>query len=244
MNRTFIDIHSHVLHNVDDGCVDIEQSVFILQKMASLGVTDLFLTPHYCKRRDYVASVDRVKQHFDELCKRAIEEKIDIKLHLGTEMEYSNDCARYIKEGRVNTLSKSRYILVEFPPYVKADTVVRAVMEIRSIGFVPIIAHVERYKSIMRAPEFLHRLKDSGAYIQVNIRSVCDFNFSVRRFLKYALKNGLIDFLAGDVHSFPIEESEMSKCEKFILRYAGEEYLKALLSENAKNTILNQDGRI
>ena len=47
-----IDIHSHICYGIDDGSKSIEESIELLKKLSSEGVTDLFLTPHYMMLKD------------------------------------------------------------------------------------------------------------------------------------------------------------------------------------------------
>jgi len=240
LNVQIIDIHSHILPQVDDGCRDISQSVSVLKAMESIGVTDVFLTPHYCKRRGHVATPDAVKEAYELLCLKAKEEEIAINLRLGTEMEYSQDGARYIREGRINTLNGTKYLLVEFPPYISPDTLLLWSREIISMGLVPVVAHIERYKEVIRDEQCVVSLKQMGALIQVNIRSCCSHGFGIHRFLKWLISNRYADFLGGDVHLYPIEPKEINKCKKLVVRYSDEDYLRKLLSENAKKYLLRQ----
>ncbi len=236
----FIDIHSHVLPGVDDGCEDLEQSLAVLKEMEARGVTDLFLTPHYCKRRNHVATSQEVKDAYDLLCSKAAQEGINLCLHQGTEMEYSQDGARYIHEGRINTLGGTKYILVEFPPYIEAETFVYRIREILAIGLVPVVAHIERYIDVVKNPECVVAIKNMGALIQVNIRSITYHSFKIRRFLKKIFSMRYADFLAGDVHLCPIEKKEMEKCRKFVVKHSDEEYFEALTYGNAKKFLLRQ----
>lgn len=237
MHGGFADIHSHILPGVDDGAADKSQAIFALKQMEKLGVTDLIFTPHYCKRRGYempLGEIAGVYDSFTDACRR---EGININFYLGTEMEYSTDAIRYIKEGRVNTLASSDYILVEFPPYVKASTILKASKEILQLGLIPVIAHIERYDSLRRDFKTVYALKEVGAKLQINIRAVCLKSFKIRRFIKRIISGRLADFLAGDVHACPIEEKEYTKCCKFIIKHSSEQYLTQLLCENAKNII-------
>jgi len=236
--KTFIDIHSHILPGVDDGSKTYEHSIGILKQMEECSVTDVFLTPHYCKRRKYITPVGKIKSVYRDFSQKIREAGININLHLGTEMEFSQDGARYIKEGRVLKLGNSNCVLVEFPPYVDFTTVFRAVVEICSLGIVPIIAHVERYPKIIKDAEAVSKLKEAGAYLQLNVRSLCYISLGMRKHLKRLIVNRNIDFLGGDVHINALEKKEIEKCSKFILKYANEDYLNALMYENAKKILL------
>ena len=240
MKRQFVDIHSHILPGVDDGCSDGQQSIDILKEMEAIGVTDVILTPHYCKRRQYVADLEYISKVYEDLKVRATRENISVGLHLGTEMEYSQDGARYIREKRVNTLCNTKYILVEFPPYISTDVLLLGVREIISMGLVPVIAHVERYPKVVSNPECVEVLKDIGALIQVNIRSMTVPGFKIRRFMKWIVSKRYVDFLGGDVHNDYIEQKEMDRCSRFIIKYSDEQYLDKILSGNAKKYLLRQ----
>lgn len=233
----FTDIHSHVLHGVDDGSAEESIAIATLKQMSQLGVERLILTPHYCKRRGYETSVEDIKTAYYSLCSACEREGIDISLYLGTEMEYSTDTVRYIREGRVLTLAGTKYILTEFAPYASSDTVLKGCKEIMQLGLIPIVAHIERYDSVIGNLEALHTLKEMGVKIQVNIRSVCAAGFKLRRFLKHVFSNEIADFIAGDVHSCPIDKRELEKCMKFVVKHSSTRYLKKLMSENANNLI-------
>lgn len=234
-----IDIHSHILHGVDDGSPELENAVSALKKMQRIGVEHIILTPHYCRRRGYVTPTEKIKKAYEVLCEECEKRQISVSLYLGTEMEYSTDAVRYISEKRVFTLADSNYILVEFAPYVSRHTILKACKEILQTGLIPVIAHVERYMDLYRDTETLYTLKELGVKLQVNIRSVITFSFRKNRFLRKIFSAEMVDFLAGDVHFDPIEYKEFCKCKDYVVRHTSEQYFKKLVSENAKN-ILNR----
>lgn len=232
---SFTDIHSHVLHGVDDGSPDLAKALETLRTMQKNGVRNLILTPHFCKRRGYETGVKKIKAAYDELCEACKEEHIAISLYLGTEMEYSADAVRYIREGRVLTLADSGYLLLEFAPYVEPDTVVMACKEILQLGLIPVIAHIERYRNLYTDFHVLFALKELGVKIQLNMRSFSFMGLKRRVFLRKVISHGLADFLAGDVHLNPLERKEMRRCMDFVKKHSSKEYLDALLYKNAKN---------
>ncbi len=234
---SFTDIHSHVLHGVDDGSPDITKAIETLKNMQRMGVKSLILTPHFCKRRGYETTVEKIRNAYEQLCEACALEYISIALYLGTEMEYSTDAVRYIREGRVLTLAGSDYLLLEFPPYVSTNTILRACKEIMQLGLTPVIAHVERYSSVLSNPKVLCVLKELGAKIQVNIRSFGIVNFKLRRFLKWLISHEMADYLAGDVHLSPLERKEIKKCSDFVIKYSSRDYLDRLFNQNAEKII-------
>ncbi len=219
----------------------MDESMKILRKMCEIGVSDLFLTPHYCKRRGHAKALGDVLGIYYDLKAKCQEENIPVKLHIGTEMEYSQDGLRYIKEGRVSTLSDSKYMLIEYPPYVKSDTIRQSVKEIVGYGLVPVIAHIERYECANFDWDLLYSIKEYGALLQVNIRSVAHCRFKQRKFMKTLFSRRLADFLAGDVHTDPIDTQEMTKCCEFVKKYSDTDYLNDLLCANAKKYLLSKE---
>lgn len=229
-----------MLPGVDDGADSMEESIEIIKYMEQSGVTDLILTPHYCKRRSYTVSYSDVESVYNDLCKRCLEENIGVRLHLGAELEYSQDGAKYIREQRIHTLAKSKYILVEFAPYADSATILKAVREITHMGYVPVIAHIERYNSLWSDYGTIDNVKSNGAMIQINVRSLSYQSGKIRKLMKYVISKELADFAAGDVHSDPLSPKEMTKFCKFVLKYASQDYLEKIMGENAKSTILKK----
>ena len=81
-----IDIHTHILHCVDDGSSSVQKSIEIIKESASQGVTDIILTPHI--NRVSTASKDQVEQSFLELQEEVKAQNVNVKLHLGHEVFY------------------------------------------------------------------------------------------------------------------------------------------------------------
>ena len=78
------------------------------------------------------------------------------------------DMVECLKKGRRLTLAGSRYVLVEFSNGDEKNYIEERVRSLLMNGFIPIIAHVERYKATRNDIGFLTELKDMGAHIQVN----------------------------------------------------------------------------
>ena len=87
---------------------------------------------------------------------------------------------------------------------------------------------------------FLHELKECGAGIQINIRSLLCRGFRLRRFLKRVISERLADYLACDVHSYALKDDELKKGYDYVIRHSSEDYLTSLLSGNAKKIITGE----
>jgi protein-tyrosine phosphatase len=134
------DLHNHLLFGIDDGSRNIDESVELLKQMEEEHVTDIMLTPHYIIGSNYNANNAKKKKLLNELKK-----KTKINLYYGNEVYIDNDVVEYIKKGEISTLNDSRYLLVEFPLNEKLDLAFTLIQNIIKCGYVPIIAHPERY---------------------------------------------------------------------------------------------------
>ncbi len=229
-----IDIHSHILHMVDDGSIDLTQSLSMLKIAQSQGVSHLFLTPHY--RGEFKCAPKRIKELFDELSCSARRENIDVNLYLGQEIYIDKDYKSIIKNGNVLTMNGGRYVLVEFD-FVYVSDIVNTVYELVREGYIPIVAHMERYG--YADMDVAQEVKNIGGLIQVNACSIVyRLPLKCKNFVKRLFKNNMVDFVASDMHSE--REYLMQKAYKDVCRKYGQETAHAVFYGNANKIIKGQ----
>ena len=144
-----IEMHCHILPGIDDGAEDMKQSLQMLHIAMEHEIVGAIVTPHGSARD---ASRERTEK-IRKLCRifRAkAEQQFDVIFPVfpGEEILYSSDTRRLLDEGKLLTLADTRYVLVEFMPGVPYSTLFAAVRELRMAGYVPILAHVERYHAL------------------------------------------------------------------------------------------------
>lgn len=207
-----LDMHNHVLYGVDDGCQTIEESLTMIRKAESIGVTDLLLTPHYGPMRGYVATNDVIESKIEELKQRLDKENISVRLHLGREIDEVDNIQDLLAAGVVKTLNATKFVLVDFG--MKQTDVDEAVYELIINGYQPIIAHPERYNYISDPQDF-HKWKRTGALLQLNATSVYHpKNKQVKKHALYLLKHGLVDFIGSDGHRSEKNYDDFAKLMK------------------------------
>jgi len=195
-----IDIHSHVLPFVDDGSDNMEMSLAMIREASEAGVTDLFLTPHYMRLRDYLSNASENREIFSELTNKVKQEGISIKLYLGNEIYYSLDILDALRTGTIIPLGNSNKVLVEFSLFEEDEEITEAIHNIKSLGYVPIIAHPERYPYISKLSDY-EIIKQMGALIQLNASSIIGQRDKLAHKKAVAIiKAGLADFIASDQH--------------------------------------------
>ena len=231
-----IDIHCHLLHEVDDGPDNIELSIAMLERAKKQGVTDIILTPHY-RRGMFKFDGDRVRAKVLEI--RPYADELGINLHVGTEIHVNGDLIQYLEEKRVFTLAGSEYVLTEYEYGTDYSYIFKMTHELLRHGYVPIIAHAERYECLLNEPQRLDELQEIGAMIQCNATAVIgEDGHRVKQFCKKALKNGWIDFVASDSHDKRFRACFLKDAYKYISGKFGESTAYKLMVKNPEKIIL------
>lgn len=195
------DIHTHILYGVDDGARDLQESMRLLNQEWEQGIDQVVLTPHYGPKFG-CPEVQIVEERFKEICEEVGKFYPKMQLFLGNEIYYQeNQTIQDLKEGKVLSLNKTRYVLVEFGPGDSFSRIFRAVQEFGYAGYIPIIAHVERYDAVRQQINHAMELVKAGAYLQVNAKTLTGGMFDQKTtFWKKLLKEKVLHFIASDCH--------------------------------------------
>ena len=226
-----IDIHTHILPNIDDGSKSIESSLDMLEQSIDQGVTDIVMTPH-CKG-EYKCDKQTTIDNFENFKLKVKEKGLAVNLYLGQEVFIEPNYKRQFMDGNFLTIANSKYVLIEFAytGYIDAPEII---YEIIRLGYKPIIAHVERYDSIDLKDLF--EIKELGGYIQINATSLVEMKISkIHRRAKILLKCGLVDFVASDVHEN--RKNNLQKASKYVEKKFGKYIKDNLFTNNAKKII-------
>ena len=197
-----IDIHTHIIPNVDDGSHSLEDSLAMIRHEVDIGVDFIIATPHHIYTR-YETDVETIKKNFDLLVEAVKKENLPVKLALGQEICYSHreDILEMLKEGKLLTLNNTNTILLEFSFAREPEDIGDILYNFSIKGYQVIVAHVERYNWI--TIDKVKEMRAEGAYIQVNSGAVIgETTFKEKHFVHKLLKQNLVDIIASDVHSF------------------------------------------
>ncbi|MFA7057128.1 MAG: CpsB/CapC family capsule biosynthesis tyrosine phosphatase [Candidatus Cloacimonadales bacterium] len=194
-----IDIHTHILPNVDDGSDSLEKSLKHLQTMAELGVEKVFLTPHYMMG-EYANNLENVKQHFDVLKAEASKLMINIELVLGAEVYCDPTVLKQALKEKL-TLGDSNYMLFETSLNDIADNTKEFIYTLQMNRFRPILAHPERYSFVHSYPGIVKEFMRRDVLIQVNASSLLGYHGrKVKEVAWRLLYKGYAHFVASDDH--------------------------------------------
>lgn len=237
-----IDMHSHVIYDVDDGPKDIEASIDILKSAKLNGIDEMFLTSHYMDD-GYKASGEKYLSHFDKLQEAILRNNIDLKVYFGNEVMIYPGLADDLKLGKFMTLNNSKYLLIELPLTEKVLYLEDVLFQVVSKGFIPIIAHPERYVYFQKDLDYFKELLCMGALFQVNGGSVIGvYGRGAEKTATYLLEHHMVHFIGSDAHSPHRIFDSYSQIIWKIKKLIGEEYLYDLTIRNPSNVVI--DGEV
>ena len=229
----FIDIHHPLIYGVDDGARNFEGTQRLVEAACADGIGYIITTPHITPGQvpfpleDYYA-------HLRETQDWCAAQGYELQLYTGAEILYTPETPRLLREGQVPTLAGSRFALLEFSPTDSYSYIQEAVRRVGSAGFVPVVAHAERYDAIKKIDQ-LNDLKDNfGARIQINARTVIRKHSYFRgRWIRKIFDSGVVDYLATDAHDMPDRHACMMEAYHKLAQDYGEQAARALTGENA-----------
>ncbi len=232
-----IDIHSHLIFDVDDGSRSLEESINILSMMYEAGVTDMIITPHYIIDSKYMSSKDinedKLKQIKEELNKR----NINMNLSLGNEIFIDNKIFEYLKDNKVSTLNNTNYILVELPMSGIYEGYQDILYSLVHKGYKVILAHPERYISFQKDFNKVYEVLELGVLLQSNYGSILgDYGLGSKRMIKRLMKEKLITYMSSDIHRLR-SSNFIDRAKSKMKKYYTDEEINNLTNNNMKELI-------
>lgn len=235
-----IDIHTHIIPNIDDGSKSVESSFEMFKEASKVGFTDIILTPHYIK--DFNENSVNIREYWVKSLNDALKElKIPIKVYVGNEVYVCENLDELIYYKKASTLNNSRYVLFELPMNNTIMYLEQVIFKIFNLGMTPVLAHPERYSYIQKDISYAEKLHDKGVLFQSNYGSIVDiYGRQIKKTIIKLLKKDLVDFFASDVHKpdtiYPVVGESLTKIEEIV----GKERLNEITTNNPKKIILNE----
>ena len=225
-----IDIHCHLNFDVDDGPKTIEESIEMLKHAKMQGITGIILTPHY-RHGMFPYPKNKIEEHYFKL--GPVAKELGIDLYLGTEYHVNSDIIDGYKKGLYHTLADTRYVLTEYSHNSEFSYIHKMSQALILAGYIPVIAHIERYGCIAGEPEKAAELQELGAWIQVNADAVLGLEGrAAKKLCKKLLKEEWVDVVASDSHGIKERGCHMDKCYSYIAKKYGEDYARRLMQDN------------
>lgn len=197
-----IDIHSHILPNVDDGSLSFEESVKMLEASVADGIKSIVATPHMFSQLSKIKEIERFRKIFSEFKIKADELNLGIEIFQGSENYFISGLKEKLKAfPDILTINNGDYFLLEFPMNFIFPGTREFIFDILNEGYIPVICHPERNTDIQMNTAILYELLVAGALSQLDAGSIRgDFGSNSREAANKLLKNNLVHAIASDCH--------------------------------------------
>jgi protein-tyrosine phosphatase len=226
-----IDIHTHILPNIDDGAQTLTQSLEMINEACNAGFTSIICTPHYSQNK-YDTPIETIEELINKLQNYLPE---NIKLYIGAEVYISTDIDVLVKQKMVSTLNNSKYILFELPMHTKVIYMEEVVDKLLQSGLIPVLAHPERYTYLQKNMDVYQKLIEKGVLFQCNFGSIISYyGKNAKRTIKKLLKNDMVHFLATDTHRPNTIYKDMNKILKKLGKIITKDKIELLTKVNQK----------
>lgn len=236
--RKMIDIHTHVVYGIDDGAASPEMSCRMLVAAAEQGVTDILCTSH-CVPGHSPFLLDAYMHHLELLRSWVEGQGLELRLWPGCEILYTEQAPEKVRRGEIPILGNGEYALVEFLPETSWDTIRKAIREFGNSGLRMVVAHVERYRCLREDLSRLEEMGSQGVLRQMNAATAIRSGQVIGdRWAKHALKQGLIDLVASDMHRIDWRPPNMGAAWEMIRKKYGSETATRLMEKNPRKLIL------
>lgn len=194
-----VDLHSHFIPGIDDGAQSMEESLSLLTEMEALGYEKVITTPHIMIDL-YRNTPKIIKEGLFSLREAAKSEGIQLEIEAGAEYYMDEGFYDHLHSSEVMSI-QNKYLLFETSYATKPLQFEEMIFEIIASGYIPLMAHPERYRYVSDPLKEYGRFKELGILFQLDLNSLGGhYGIDAKKKAKILSDNGMIDFLGSDVH--------------------------------------------
>ena len=154
---TFVDLHAHYLPALDDGATSREMSLEMVRAIAALGFSDLYATPHQ-RSGMFLPTRDAIAAAFATVSADVAAGSVPVRLGLGAENFWDTVLHDRMRERTVPVYGSGPAFLFEVNPQMMPVGIENELFQLRVDGFLPVMAHPERYVAVQRDVSLAERL--------------------------------------------------------------------------------------
>ncbi|MCY4399999.1 MAG: hypothetical protein OXE96_11750 [Gemmatimonadetes bacterium] len=206
MTEAYSDFHSHLVPGVDDGSRTLDEALHSVDRMVGAGVSRIITTPHFrassmstARYGDPLAFLDRQWCVLRDAARKAYPH-LDLRLGLEVRLDVPDPD---LSDPRLR-LGGTPFTLVEWPMFTAPPGAPEVLARLVRDGFIPVVAHPERYYGIDGEMEVVRDWKEAGAFLQGSYGSLAgQYGRGPKARVLRLLEMGLLDYLSSDFHGRP-----------------------------------------
>ena len=240
-----IDIHSHIIFDVDDGPKTLEDSQRLLEESYRQGVRTIISTSHRRKGM-FETPEEKIAANFKQVQELAKPVADDLTVLYGAEIYYTSDILKKLEEGTFPSLGGTKYVLIEFSMNTPYKDIHSALGNVIRLGMTPVVAHIERYHCLENDEDRVSELINMGCYMQVNSSNVLKpklfgdrYKFMKKR-VQFFLERDLVHFVASDMHNLDDRAPYIQKAYQIVAKKYGAERAEELFKTNQEILLSNE----
>jgi len=230
-HHVVIDIHCHLLPEVDDGPKSWDIAVEMCRMSAADGITHAVATPHandrYAYDRTYLSGL------LNQL-REKIGPELQFQLTLGCDFHLSfENLERVLEQPKTYTIGDTNYLLVELSNFSVPTHLSQCFTRLGDRGLTPILTHPERNPILQQTPQRILEWAEQGCLIQVTGSALTGF-WGERPELvaRWLLDRSAVHVLASDAHDTKRRIPNLSAARNVAEKIVGAEYADALVEGN------------
>lgn len=233
-----IDIHCHILPELDDGAADMQEALAMARRAEDSGVAGIVATPHFLGKPESLEGIGLLLARHRSLRGAISKAGIRMALYLGAEILCLPETVKMARQQLLPTLGQTNYLLCEFGFRENRMYMNRLLQAIAACGYRIVVAHPERYEAVQRDPRVAEQWFARGYVIQVNKDSLLGtFGSRVQQTAQLLLEQGLVHLIASDAHDSLCRTTDMSQIRDWLKDNCPAEYSRILLEENPARLI-------
>ena len=240
-----IDLHSHIVFDVDDGPKSIDDSRALLEEAYAQGVRTIVSTSHRRKGM-FETPEDKIAANFKAVQDLAQDIAPDLRILYGAEIYYTSDILDKLENNLIPKLNGTRYALIEFSMNTPYREIHNALTNVLMMGVTPVVAHIERYHALENNEKRVKELINMGCYTQVNSSSILKpklfgdtYKFMKKR-ARYFLEKDLVHIVASDMHNLDSRPPYMKEAYEIVSKKYGLDKARELFILNPEKIIKDQ----
>ena len=196
-----IDLHSHILPELDDGPKTPADSIALAGAYEKAGFSDIVATPHWVFGTNWMPAAEAVLRKVADVNREAKNKGLSIAVHAGMEVALGHEIVNLIEEGRILSLARGPYILIEAPFQHFPPGWEQILFSISVNGYKIILAHPERSAPLLKDSGLLKAVLTAGVYLQINSDSLSGSHGKrIQQAALDLIRNGQAHCLATDSH--------------------------------------------
>lgn len=236
----YIDLHNHILHNIDDGPATLNEAVDLALSLVEAGYKTVVATPHVVEGEP---SLKLILARLKELNLELRRQKIDLNVLPGGELHIEPLILKRLQGNLIPTLAGSRYLLLELPFTQPLPLYTEELVgSLTAAGYRTIIAHPERAAALQQDPRLLYRLHALGALYQLTWGALTGrLGPEPEKLSRLMIKANLAHFFATDAHRAATRLAQVSVAAEALEDMLGPGHAETFLITRPRKVIEDEN---